>query len=64
MPEIEVLTAAEAAEILRLHVITLRELARQGRVPARKVGREWRFVRSQLERWLEGQENGATRRVV
>jgi len=64
LPEIEVLTAAEAAEILRLHVITLRELARQGRVPARKVGREWRFVRSQLERWLEGQENGATRRVV
>ena len=64
MPEIEVLTAAEAAEILKLHVITVRELACRGKIPARKVGREWRFVRSQLERWLEGRENGATRRVV
>jgi excisionase family DNA binding protein len=48
----EVMTAAEAAEYLRLHVKTLCRLARMGKVPACKVGNEWRFVKETLDRWL------------
>ena len=48
----EVMTATEAAEYLRLHVKTLCRLARMGKVPARKVGNEWRFVKETLDRWL------------
>ncbi len=48
----EVLTADEAAAFVRVSEKTLRQLAKQGRVPAQKVGREWRFLRRALETWL------------
>ena len=48
----QVLTVSEAAGILRVSARTVREMARTGRVPSRKVGREWRFLRSAIEEWL------------
>lgn len=44
----DVLTLREAAEFVRVSEKTLRELARDGRAPGQKVGREWRFLRSAL----------------
>ncbi|MDP2873397.1 MAG: helix-turn-helix domain-containing protein [Bacillota bacterium] len=41
----EVLTVAETADLLKLSEYTVRELARKGELPGRKVGRAWRFVR-------------------
>ncbi len=52
MTKDQVLTLAEAAKLVRVGRKTLGEMAREGRVPARKVGREWRFLRSALEEWL------------
>lgn len=49
-----VLTLAEAAKLVRVSRKTLGEMARERQVPARKVGREWRFLRSALEEWLAG----------
>jgi len=44
------LSPAEAAARLGIHVKTLTRAARQGRVPgARRVGRAWRFDASQLD---------------
>jgi len=44
------LSPAEAAARLGIHVKTLTRAARQGRVPgARRVGRVWRFDASQLD---------------
>ena len=48
----DILTAEEAAQYLRVSPRTLRELAGSGAIPARKVGREWRFSRSTLHEWL------------
>lgn len=48
----EVLTGREAATLLRVSMKTLLRLAREGLLPGRKVGREWRFVRSELLAWL------------
>jgi excisionase family DNA binding protein len=31
-------------------------MAEDGKLPARKVGDEWRFTRSALLRWLGGEE--------
>lgn len=53
----EVLTTEEAARLLRLSAYTVRELARKGKIPARKVGKEWRFSRRRLLEWLGGQED-------
>lgn len=48
----EVLTLKEASELLKLSKSTLYNLAREGKVPARRVGRSWRFVRLNLIQWL------------
>ncbi|MFA7566325.1 MAG: helix-turn-helix domain-containing protein [Alkalispirochaeta sp.] len=47
-----VLNLSEAAAFVRVSEKTLREMARDKKVPARKVGREWRFLRQRLEEWL------------
>lgn len=49
----EVLNAEEAAEFLGFSLYTLREKARAGEIPGRKIGREWRFSRRLLLEWLE-----------
>lgn len=51
----EVLTADEAASLLRVSTKTVLALARDGVLPGEKVGRAWRFVRSDLLRHLRGQ---------
>ena len=53
-PRADVLTLAEAAAFLRVSTKTLREMARDRRLPCQKVGREWRFLRSALEGWVAG----------
>jgi excisionase family DNA binding protein len=48
----EVLDVEEAAQLLSVSPWTVREQARQGRLPGRKVGKEWRFSRQGLLQWL------------
>jgi excisionase family DNA binding protein len=48
----EVMTAAEVAELLQLPVSTVYYLARRGELPARRLGRTWRFLRPRLEELL------------
>lgn len=50
----EVLTLVEAARFIRVSEKTLGAMARERRIPAQKVGREWRFLRPALEDWLKG----------
>ena len=40
---------------------TIRKWAEKGRIPAHKVGREWRFPKEEIDRWLSGRRgNSAT----
>ena len=48
----EVLTASEVAELLKMPVSTVYELARRGELPASRLGRTWRFLRPRLEEVL------------
>jgi len=48
----QVMTSGEAAEYLKMHVKTVCRLAKEGKIPAKKVGSEWRFLRSVLDNWL------------
>ncbi len=48
----QVMTSLEAAEYLKMHVKTVCRLAKDGKIPARKVGSEWRFLRTVLDAWL------------
>jgi excisionase family DNA binding protein len=51
----EVLTAEEAAELLRVSTKTILGLARSGALPGEKVGRAWRFLRVDLLAYVRGQ---------
>ena len=52
-PISEVLTIGELAAYLKIPKSTLYKLAREGKVPANKVGRHWRFQKRSIDRWLE-----------
>ena len=49
-----VLTLAEAAEFVKLSPRTIVKLASAGTFPGRKVGNQWRFLRTELEAYLGG----------
>jgi excisionase family DNA binding protein len=48
-----VLTIEELAIYLKISKSTLYKLVREGKIPAQKVGRHWRFRRQAIDRWLE-----------
>jgi excisionase family DNA binding protein len=54
------LNLQEAASILGMHWKTLEGMARNGKVPAFKVGKRWRFRLSSLNIWLESGLNSST----
>ena len=45
----DVLTVADVAALLDLKPYTVKEYARRGILPGRKLGRTWRFLRPELE---------------
>ena len=49
----DVLTLAETAKLIRRSAKTTAKLVRSGALPGRKVGREWRFVRSAVLELLQ-----------
>jgi excisionase family DNA binding protein len=48
----KVMTLAEAAKFLRVSAPKARALAEAHQLPGRKVGDDWRFLRSALIEWL------------
>lgn len=48
----EILTPQEAAEFLRVPLLTVQRQAKAGRLPGRRVGKEWRFSRTMLREWV------------
>jgi excisionase family DNA binding protein len=53
MPENRLLTIAEVADRLQIHIVTARRWLREKRFPAYKLGREWRVKESELTEFLE-----------
>ena len=52
-PEGLLLTVSEVADLLRINKSTVYRMAKQGRLPATRVGRQWRFRKSVLDGLLE-----------
>ncbi len=52
-----VMTIVELAAYLKIPRSTLYKLAQEGKLPAQKVGRHWRFHKETIDKWLaEGHE--------
>ena len=47
------LTPEQVAEILQIHVLTIYNYIRQGKLGAVRVGRSYRIVPEDLEHWIE-----------
>jgi excisionase family DNA binding protein len=52
MPDQEILNIDGAAAFLGVSVKTFSKVLREGDVPGRKVGREWKFSRQALVEWV------------
>jgi len=49
----QVLTTKQAAEFFQIHPLTINRYAREGKIPAFKIGSEWKFHKKQLARWIK-----------
>lgn len=47
----EAYTAEDVAQYLKLHPYTVRRLAREKKIPAFRVGGQWRFRKDEIDRW-------------
>ncbi|MBN1423846.1 helix-turn-helix domain-containing protein [Candidatus Fermentibacteria bacterium] len=54
----EIMTIEEVASYLRLKPQTIYKWAQEKRIPAAKLGKEWRFRRSVIDLWLDEQMFG------
>jgi excisionase family DNA binding protein len=54
-PDNEILTIEDVAAYLRLTPQTIYRWAQEKRIPAVKLGKEWRFRRSIIDAWLDEQ---------
>jgi PTS system nitrogen regulatory IIA component len=58
MADHEILTLEEVAAYLRLTPQTIYKWAQERRIPAAKLGKEWRFRKSIVDRWLDDRMRG------
>ncbi|MDD5005574.1 MAG: helix-turn-helix domain-containing protein [Candidatus Omnitrophica bacterium] len=52
----EILNAKDVADYLNVHLFTVHKYAREGRIPAFKIGADWRFHRKSIEKWIKEKE--------
>jgi len=48
----EILTVGQVSKLLKLHQRTYK-LVRNGTIPGRRVGKSWRFLKSEIIKWFE-----------
>ena len=54
--ETDILTLEEVHGYLKVPKPTIYALAQSGRIPAAKIGRHWRFRKSDIDHWLTTQQ--------
>jgi len=57
-------TTEEAADYCRVSHTTMLELLRRGEIPARRVGRQWRILKADLDRSLGLPPNDSDRKAT
>lgn len=49
------LTLEQIAEYLQMSTSSIYKMAQAGKIPAYKVGRQWRFKKEEIDKWVEKQ---------
>jgi len=60
----QLMTVEEVAGYLRVTEKTIYRLLRQGKIPATKVGQQWRFNRSLVDEWLKRNSVGVKANIL
>ena len=58
-PNGELMTAMETCRYLKITQRTLYRYLQNRQIPAFKLGKEWRFVRSDLQQWIRDRSGRA-----
>jgi excisionase family DNA binding protein len=48
----EMMTTEEVAKYLKLHEVTICKHAAEGKIPATRIGRVWRFNKAAIDEWI------------
>jgi excisionase family DNA binding protein len=59
MNDDEIMTPADVAELLKLHIKSIYKLAKTGEIPGNRIGRSWRFMRSDIVRLVKHEGKAA-----
>lgn len=57
----DVLTIVGLSAYLKISKSTLYKLVREGKIPCQKIGRQWRFHKDAIDRWLQNDSYNAKR---
>lgn len=60
----EIMTVQEVAEFLRVSERTVYDWATNRTIPCGKLGTTWRFKRSQVQKWVDEQLSGSSKKSV
>jgi excisionase family DNA binding protein len=60
----ELMTVEEVADYLRVTKKTIYRLLEGNKIPATKVGRQWRFEKAAIDEWLRGNSIGGKARIL
>ena len=52
-----ILTVDEISDYLKIPKSTIYKLVREGKIPAQKIGRHWRFRKEAIDHWLENKQS-------
>ena len=53
----EIMTTKEISAYLKLHPITICKYASEGRIPAIRIGKVWRFDKDVIDMWIARDQN-------
>jgi excisionase family DNA binding protein len=62
--ETDIMTLEEVAAYLKMTPQTIYTWAQEKRIPAAKLGKEWRFKKSIIDRWFESHFDGKFKDIV
>lgn len=54
-----IMTTADVSEMLSMNIQEVRRLVREGRLPARRIGKAYRFFRDELVLWLYNRDTNS-----
>lgn len=51
----KVMNVKEVAQYLGIHISTVYKFAQQKKIPAFKIGADWRFSKVYIDKWIEAE---------